>query len=92
MMSLQRIPAHWFERAGTAMAAVAWIAISLQLHAEWLRHGPSSLSIGNLLGYLAVYVFWFLYGLRFARTAVWVGNLVAAVLQFALLMMAQHHG
>jgi hypothetical protein len=43
------------------------------------------------LGFLFVYLFWFLYGVRFGRRGIWLPNAVAAVLQilFAAAIVAK---
>ena len=41
----------------------------------------------HLLTYQGLFVFWFLYGLRFKRTAIAIGNAVAALLQLGLILI-----
>lgn len=84
-MSLSKIPENTFEVTGVCFGFVGPVLIALQLHAEWVSAAPSSLSPGYLAGFLLVYFFWFLYGLRFRRLAVWLGNLIGVVLQALLL-------
>lgn len=84
-MILDRIEATVFERLGTLIAAVGCLAILAQCLSEWRTPGPGSLSPVHLGGYLGLFAFWTLYGLRFRRPAIWIGNLAAVVLQAALL-------
>lgn len=84
-MSLLKIPEKTFEVTGVCVSFVGPVLITLQLHAEWINKAPSSLSPGYLAGFLMVYLFWFLYGLRFRRLAVWLGNVIGMALQALLL-------
>ena len=84
-MSLSKISENTFEAIGVCVGFVGPAFITLQLHAEWINKAPSSLSPGYLAGFLMVYFFWFLYGLRFRRIALWLGNLIGVVLQALLL-------
>ncbi len=86
-MSLSKIPESTFEATGVCVGFVGPVLITLQLHAEWMNKSPSSLSPGYLAGFLLVYFFWFLYGLRFHRYAVWIGNLIGVILQICLLIV-----
>ena len=83
--------AHW-ERAGLAMGLLACASIASQLAHELVTRAPSSLSWGFLLGFASVYGFWFLYGLRFRRVAIWLSNLVATVLQVLLIVVVVTKG
>jgi len=87
-MSLSKIPESTFEAIGVCVGFVGPVLITLQLHAEWVNKAPSSLSPGYLTGFLMVYLFWFLYGLRFRRIALWLGNLMGVVLQALLIALA----
>ena len=81
---LERIgDAHW-ERAGLAMGLLACASIASQLVHELSSRIPSSLSWPFLLGFSVAYAFWFLYGLRFRRVAIWLSNGVAMILQLLL--------
>jgi len=83
---LERIPAPAFEAAGLAMVAVGLVAITAQLRHEWIVPGPSGLSLLHTGGFLATFLFWVVYGLRFRRPAVWAGNGAAVLLQATLLI------
>lgn len=87
-MRLSTIPERFFEATGMLVGFVGPVLIALQIRAEWRSAAPSTLSPVYLAGFLAVYFFWFLYGLRFGRFAVWFGNLIGVVLQAALLALA----
>lgn len=91
-MWLARIPAAWFELLGTLAAGLAWVAITAQIVHELSRAGPSSLAMLNLFGFLLNFSFWTLYGLRFARPAVWIGNIVGVILQMALIVIVLCRG
>ena len=86
-MILARIPEKVFETVGVVVGFIGPIFILLQIRAEWLRQMSSSLSPAYLAGFLVVYFFWFLYGVRFSRFAVWFGNLLGVVLQTILLAL-----
>jgi len=86
--ALERIKdAHW-ERVGLAMGLLACASIASQLVHELSSRTPSSLSWPFLLGFALVYAFWFLYGLRFRRVAIWLSNGVAVVVQLLLTAVA----
>jgi hypothetical protein len=79
--------AHW-ERVGVAMGLLACASIGSQLVHELCSPVPSTLSWSFILGFMVAYSFWFLYGLRFRRLAIWLPNAIAAVLQLALALVA----
>jgi uncharacterized protein with PQ loop repeat len=74
---------HW-ERIGVAMGLLACVSIGSQVLHELSSPRPSSLSWLFVLGFTLVYSFWFLYGLRFRRLAIWLPNAIAVVLQILL--------
>lgn len=76
-----------WEWAGTVIAGLAWLAIIAQLFSEWRRAGPSSLAPLHVCGFLAVFLFWTAYGWHFRRPAIWIGNLVASLLQASLALL-----
>ncbi len=73
-----------WEWTGTTIAGLAWVAIGAQLLCEWQRSGPSQLAPLNVLGFLAIFLFWTAYGWHFRRPAIWLGNAVAVLLQALL--------
>jgi uncharacterized protein with PQ loop repeat len=85
---LERIGGAQWERLGVVMGLLACSAIASQLLHELASPTPSSLSWPFLLGFAFVYVFWFLYGLRFRLVAIWLSNGIAAVLQLLLTAVA----
>jgi uncharacterized protein with PQ loop repeat len=90
--ALERVEdVHW-ERVGLAMGLLACVSIASQLVHELSSRSPSSLSWPFLLGFTLVYAFWFLYGLRFRRVAIWLSNGVAMVLQSLLTAVAVFKG
>jgi hypothetical protein len=74
---------HW-ERLGVAMGLLACVSIGFQVFHEFSSPRPSSLSWLFVLGFALIYSFWFLYGLRFRRLAIWLPNAVAVLLQLLL--------
>jgi hypothetical protein len=66
------------------MGLLACTSIGSQLVHELSSTAPSSLSWPFLLGFSCVYGFWFLYGLRFRRVAIWLSNGIAVALQLLL--------
>lgn len=77
-----------WEYAAILASALAWIFIGLQIRHELVSALPSTLSPAYALGFFGIMVFWTLYGIRFRRLAVWIGNSVAAVLQAILILAA----
>ena len=72
--NMQRDSEAWWEHAGTLISGVAWVSVSAQFCVEWRSKGPSSLSPVNVFGFLLVFLFWTLYGLRFRRRAIFLGQ------------------
>ena len=62
-----------------------------QILHEWRTPAPSSVSIWFVVGFLFIYVFWFLYGVRFSRRGIWLPNALAACLQvpFAVITLTK---
>lgn len=86
-MIISKIPEKAFEVAGVGIGFIGPLLIVMQIRAEWLSATPSSLSPLYLVGFLVVYFFWFLYGVRFNRFAVWFGNFLGIILQTILLVL-----
>jgi hypothetical protein len=86
--ALERIGDAQWERVGLAMGLLACASIASQLVHELSSSAPSSLSWPFLFGFALVYAFWFLYGLRFGRVAIWLSNGIAAALQALLAAVA----
>ncbi len=82
---LNRIPETFFEAAGTVCGLTACASIAAQVHAEYISDAPSTLSPVYTTGFLVIFLFWALYGLRFRRPALWVTNGIACIMQTLLL-------
>ena len=82
--SVDQVGEAHFERVGVAMGLLACFSIGSQVLHELSSPRPSSLSWLFLLGFTLIYSFWFLYGLRFRRLAIWLPNAIAVVLQLML--------
>jgi hypothetical protein len=86
-MFLTKIPDRYFEMAGTVVGLSASAFIALQVMAELRNPDPSTLSPAYVAGFLLIFSFWALYGFRFSRMALWLTNVIAVVLQAALLVI-----
>ncbi len=84
---LNRIPETFFEAAGTVCGLTACASIAVQVHAESISDAPSTLSPFYTTGFLVIFFFWTLYGMRFRRPALWVTNGVASIMQTLLLIV-----
>lgn len=82
--SVDRVGDVVWERLGVGMGLLACASIASQLLHELSSSRPSTLSWWFILGFVLVYSFWFLYGVRFRRLATWLPNAVASILQLAL--------
>lgn len=85
---LNKISNRTWDSLGVAMGLFACLTIGNQILHEWISDKPSTVSYGFIGGFFFVYVFWFFYGIRFARVGIWLPNAVAATLQiiFALVV------
>ena len=86
-MTFSKIPAHHFERAGIFIGLLASATIALQIHAEVQSKDPTSLSAPFLFGWLVIFCFWTIYGLRFKHIAMWLTNGIAILAQITLLIV-----
>jgi uncharacterized protein with PQ loop repeat len=79
------------DNLGVRVGVLACGTIAYQVLHEWRSPARSSVSIWFVVGFLFVYLFWFLYGARFGRRGIWLPNAVAAVLQvlFAATILAK---
>ncbi|HQU55071.1 MAG: hypothetical protein H6561_12335 [Lewinellaceae bacterium] len=84
---LDRIPVTYFETVGTFVGLFACSMIALQVVREWRLKTPSSLSLGYLVGWILIFFFWWLYGIRFNTFAILVSNAIATTLQILLLIV-----
>ena len=83
---LDFIPLNIFQIVGTFAGLAACGVISIQVIAEWRDKKPSSLALPYVIGWLLVFIFWFLYGIRFRAIALWLPNSIAMGLQMSLLI------
>jgi len=84
MNILDFIPVSAFEVMGIVAGLSACFVVSVQVRKEFLSDTPSSLSKVFLFGWLLIYTFWCLYGIRFDAVALWLTNAIAVVLQILL--------
>ena len=84
---LSKLPERSFEIMGTIVGIVASLSVATQVHAELTTRDPTTLSASYTLGFLFVFVFWTMYGLRFKRAALWITNGLAAIMQAILLIV-----
>jgi MtN3 and saliva related transmembrane protein len=80
-----------WDNLGVLFGCIACSAIARQVLHEWSIPERSSVSPFFVAGFFFVYLFWFLYGLRFSRRGIWLPNAVAATLQivFALVIASK---
>jgi uncharacterized protein with PQ loop repeat len=88
---LQTISDTAWDNLGVLVGGLACGTIGYQVLHEWRTAAPSSVSIWFVVGFLLVYLFWFLYGLRFCRRGIWLPNAIAAILQilFAVVILTK---
>jgi uncharacterized protein with PQ loop repeat len=86
MMSERR-----WDNLGVSFGCLACAAIAHQVLQEWRTPPPSSVSMWFVGGFFFIYLFWFLYGVRFGRRGIWLPNAIATVLQalFALVILTK---
>ena len=87
MNVLQFIPEPIFEAIGICAGLTACIVVAIQVWKEYKSTLPSSLSMGYVIGWVFIYAFWGLYGIRFETIALWLTNGIAVILQIALCMI-----
>jgi uncharacterized protein with PQ loop repeat len=88
---LRAISDRTWDNLGVLIGCLACGTIGYQVLQEWRTSAPSSVSIWFVSGFLLVYLFWFLYGVRFGRRGIWLPNAVAAALQvlFAAVILSK---
>ena len=84
MEFLHFIPTSIFESVGIFAGLTACFVVAIQARKEYLSKLPSSLSLFFLFGWIFIYAFWGLYGLRFEAIALWFTNGIALMLQISL--------
>jgi uncharacterized protein with PQ loop repeat len=88
---LEAISDTAWDKLGILVGCLACGTIGYQVLHEWRTAASSSVSISFVVGFLFVYAFWFMYGIRFGRHGIWLPNAVAATLQilFALVILTK---
>lgn len=86
-MILRQVPDRYFEAAGTFFGFLASATIAAQIYAEYVSDQPSTVSLPYAAGFLVIFAFWTLYGIRFRRVALWLTNAVAVGVQAVLLVL-----
>ncbi|SDL33790.1 hypothetical protein [Kriegella aquimaris] len=84
---LFQIPKSIFETFGVIFGFCGCLVIAIQVYKEYKSNMPSSLSMGFLVGWIFIYFFWGLYGLRFGTLALWLSNGIAVIIQTTLLVI-----
>ena len=87
MNLLEFIPVEIFEICGILAGLSACFVVAVQVRKEYISKLPSSLSTIFLFGWLFIYSFWGLYGIRFDALALWLTNGIAFLLQIALVIV-----
>ncbi len=85
MNFLDTIPELYFEVIGIVAGLSVSVLLVIQIFKEYKSDKPSSLSSTFVIGWLFIYSFWGLYGLRFHAIAVWLTNAIALVMQIVLI-------
>jgi len=84
---LDFIPTQVFEVIGVGAGLTGCAVITIQLLKEIRLKQPSSMALGFVLGWLFIYLFWVLYGIRFKTLALWLTNGIAVLLQLAVVIV-----
>ena len=87
MEFLKNIPTSYFETAGLIVGLLANFVIGIQVYKEFKSTQKSSLSIGYVVGWWLIFVFWFFYGLRFDAMAITISNGLATCIQTMLILV-----
>lgn len=81
---LDFIPKSYFEIVGTMVGMFACTMVGYQALNEYRLKQPSSMSVPYLLGWIMIFLFWTLYGMRSRTVAILLSNGIATVLQILL--------
>lgn len=84
---LYAIPASLFELIGVFAGLTACFVLLVQLRREFYSLNRSSLSRTFLIGWIFIYAFWGIYGVRFDAVALWFTNALALSLQAILCLI-----
>lgn len=86
MEILNAIPEDIFQIVGTIIGLLTCGVIFFQFVKECRDPRPSSMGLTYIAGWLVVFVFWLMYGIRFGAIAIWLTNSIAAMIQIGLLI------
>ncbi len=84
---LDGLSPNFFETSGLIVGISANVIIGIQVYKEYKSAQVSSLSLGYVTGWLFIFIFWFLYGIRFDAKAITISNALAASIQSLLLVV-----
>ena len=84
---LKKIPDQYYEVMGIIVGLFASVTIGMQVYTEYSTDAPSTMSLFYAIGFLCVFIFWTLYGIRFNRVALWLTNGIAVLTQTLLLLV-----
>lgn len=87
MNFLYNIPAAVFEAIGTVAGLAACTVLLIQIIKEYKSNEKSSLSMPFIVGWIFIYLFWELYGIRFHAVAMYITNSIAIILQILLFII-----
>ena len=86
-MGLSKIPGRYFEAVGVIIGLLGSLTIGAQIYAECTNDNPSTLSPIYVLGWLFIFLFWTIYGVKFNRLAMWLTNGIAVCIQALLFVI-----
>ena len=89
MEILESIPEAIFELLGVIIGLFVCFITVLQIIKEYKSKSKSSLSVSYVLGWVFVYFFWSIYGLRFQAMALMITNAIALCIQIVLCVVVQ---
>ena len=87
MEILKLIPDIAYETIGIIAGLIGCSVIGIQVITEYKQHHRSSLSYAFLFGWLFIYMFWAVYGIRYEALALFIPNTVASILQIAMIVV-----
>lgn len=87
MKFLYSISANLFETIGIFAGLSGCMVLLVQVLKEYRSHERSSLSMVFLVGWIFIYLFWAVYGMRFHAIALIITNSIALILQIFLLLV-----
>ena len=86
-MILQKMPDKYYEVLGIIVGLFASVSIGSQVFAEYTINTPSTMSPFYAIGFLCIFLFWTMYGIRFQRVALWLTNGITVFMQTILLVI-----